>query len=93
MKCNDINPEAIVAAKESALASVPNKYLKNEEIMKEKVKEFIVELSRRLADELDYDYKLLPKIQELFYMVDWIIPEAWENGLGQKFKEVEHADR
>ena len=34
--------------------------------MEEEVKEFIGELSRRLADEPDYDYKLLPKIQALF---------------------------
>ena len=53
----------------------------------EEVKEFIGELSRRLADEPDYDYKLLPKIQSLFYMVDWIVPEAWENGVGEAFKK------
>tara|TARA_R100000329_G_scaffold126302_2_gene104909 strand:+ start:8418 stop:8705 length:288 start_codon:yes stop_codon:yes gene_type:complete len=34
MKCNDINPEAIVAAKESALASVPDKYIKEKEMVK-----------------------------------------------------------
>jgi hypothetical protein len=38
-------------------------------------------------DEPDYDYKLLPKIQALFYMVDWIVPEAWENGVGEAFKK------
>ena len=53
----------------------------------EEVKEFIGELSRRLADEPDYDYKLLPKIQSLFYMVDWIVPEAWENGVSKAFKK------
>ena len=36
--CNDINPEAIVAAKESALASVPDKYIKEKEMVKDSSK-------------------------------------------------------
>ena len=55
--------------------------------MEEEVKEFIGELSRRLAEEPEYDYKLLPKIQALFYMVDWIVPEAWENDVSKAFKK------
>ena len=59
----------------------------DEDEMKELFKEFISDLSHRLADEPDYDYKLLPKIQALFYMVDWIVPEAWENGVSKAFKK------
>ena len=45
-------------------------------------REFIFELSRRLADESDYEKELLPKFKELLNMTNWIIGEAWENGLG-----------
>ena len=49
-------------------------------------REFIFELSRRLADESDYEKELLPKFKELLNMTNWIIGEAWENGLGGIFK-------
>ena len=45
-------------------------------------REFIFELSRRLADESDYEKELLPKFKELLNMTNWIVGEAWENGLG-----------
>jgi len=47
---------------------------------------FIAELSRRLADESDYETELAPKLQELLNMTGWIVGEAWENGLGGIFK-------
>jgi hypothetical protein len=49
-------------------------------------REFICELSRRLADESDYETELAPKLQELLNMTGWIVGEAWENGLGGIFK-------
>ena len=50
--------------------------------------EFIYELSCRLADDPDYE-ELYPKLQELMNMVGWVVPEAWENGLGEAFmKEI-----
>tara|TARA_R100000329_G_scaffold49615_3_gene45701 strand:+ start:300 stop:608 length:309 start_codon:yes stop_codon:yes gene_type:complete len=49
-------------------------------------REFIGELSRRLADESDYETELAPKLQELLNMTGWIVGEAWENGLGGIFK-------
>jgi len=50
--------------------------------------EFIIYLSHRLADEPDYE-ELYPKLQELMNMVGWVVPEAWENGLGEAFmKEI-----
>jgi len=45
-------------------------------------RKFIGELSRRLADESDYETELAPKLQELLNMTGWIVGEAWENGLG-----------
>ena len=47
---------------------------------------FIAELSRRLADESDYETELAPKLQELLNMTGGIVGEAWENGLGGIFK-------
>ena len=58
--------------------------------MTNEFKEFIFELSRRLADDSDYENELLPKFKELLNMTNWIIPEAWENGLGKTFKEVKN---
>lgn len=55
--------------------------------MDNEFRDFILELSNRLADEPDYQNKLLPKFKELLNMTNWIIPEAWENGLGKSFKE------
>ena len=46
--------------------------------------------SNRLKDEPDYKDKLFPKFVELLNMTNWIIPEAWENGLGKSFKEVKN---
>jgi hypothetical protein len=63
---------------------------KENEIMENKFRNFIFELSRRLADESDYEDELLPKLSELLNMCSWIIPEAWENGLGKTFKEVKN---
>ena len=45
-------------------------------------RDFILELSNRLADEPDYEDKLQPKFIELLNMTRWVIGEAWENGLG-----------
>lgn len=63
----------------------------DEDEMKKHFKEFIADLSHRLADEPDYDRgeadDLLPKLQELMNMVDCVIPEAWENRLGEAFME------
>jgi len=52
--------------------------------MTEHFEEFIYELSCRLADEPDYE-ELFPKLEELMNMVGWVVPEAWENGLGEAF--------
>ena len=49
-------------------------------------REFICDLSKRLADESDYETELAPKLQELLNMTGWIVGEAWENGLGGIFK-------
>jgi len=58
--------------------------------MDNEFRDFILELSNRLADEPDYQDKLFPKFVELLNMTNWIIPEAWENGLGKSFKEVKN---
>lgn len=58
--------------------------------MTNEFREFIKELSRRLADDSDYEKELFPKLCELLNMTNWIIPEAWENGLGKTFKEVKN---
>ncbi len=55
--------------------------------MDNEFRDFILELSNRLKDEPDYQDKLFPKFKELLNMTNWIIPEAWENGLGKSFKE------
>ena len=56
--------------------------------MNKHFEEFISDLSHRLADEPDYE-ELVPKLQELMNMVGWVVPEAWENGLGEAFmKEI-----
>jgi len=52
--------------------------------MTEHFEEFIYELSCRLADDPDYE-ELFPKLEELMNMVGWVVPEAWENGLGEAF--------
>tara|TARA_R100000900_G_scaffold105426_1_gene81836 strand:- start:255 stop:512 length:258 start_codon:yes stop_codon:yes gene_type:complete len=56
----------------------------DEDEMKELFKEFISDLSHRLADEPDYE-ELVPKFQELMNMVGWVVPEAWECRLGEAF--------
>ena len=56
----------------------------DEEVMQEHFHKFIYELSCRLADDPDYE-ELYPKLQELQNMVGWVVPEAWENGLGEAF--------
>ena len=53
--------------------------------IEEHFKGFISELSYRLADESDYEKELAPKLQELMNMVDWVVLEAYENGLGKSF--------
>lgn len=58
--------------------------------MDNEFRDFILELSNRLKDEPDYQDKLFPKFKELLNMTNWIIPEAWENGLGESFKEVKN---
>ncbi len=58
--------------------------------MDNEFRDFILELSNRLKDEPDYKDKLFPKFKELLNMTNWIIPEAWENGLGKSFKEVKN---
>ena len=62
---------------------------KDIENMEKKFKDFVIELSQILADQPDYDHNLKPKLKELLNMCGWIIPEAWENGLGKEFlKEI-----
>ena len=56
----------------------------DEDKMKEHFKEFIADLSHRLADEEDYE-ELEPKLHELMNMVGWVVPEAWECRLGEAF--------
>ena len=58
--------------------------------MNNEFRDFILELSRRLKDDSDYEKELFPKFKELLNMTNWIIPEAWENGLGKSFKEVKN---
>lgn len=61
----------------------------DEVVMRKHFKEFIADLSQRLADEPDYE-ELVPKIHELMNMVDCVVPESWENRLGEAFmKESE----
>tara|TARA_R100001163_G_scaffold15896_1_gene14365 strand:+ start:480 stop:710 length:231 start_codon:yes stop_codon:yes gene_type:complete len=61
----------------------------DEVVMRKHFKEFIADLSHRLSDEPDYDRgeadDLLPKLQELMNMVDCVVPESWENRLGEAF--------
>ena len=56
----------------------------DEIVMRKHFKEFIADLSHRLADEPDYE-ELLPKFHELMNMVDCVVPESWENRLGEAF--------
>ena len=56
----------------------------DEVAMRKHFKEFIAGLALRLANESDYE-KLLPKLQELMNMVDCVVPESWENRLGEAF--------
>ena len=63
---------------------------KDNEIMEDKFRNFIIELSHILGDQPDYEHNLKPKLRELLNMTNWIIPEAWENGLGKTFKEVKN---
>jgi len=57
--------------------------------MEKQFRDFIAEVSYRLADEPDYDTYLKPKFIELMCMTNWVVPEAWECGLGHTFKENE----
>ena len=59
----------------------------NIESLEKQFRDFIAEVSHRLSDEADYEKHLRPKIVELMTMTNWIVPEAWECGLGKTFKE------
>ncbi len=63
----------------------------DEVVMRKHFKEFIADLSHRLADEADYE-DLVPKLHELMNMVDWIVPESWENRLGEAFIKENNND-
>ena len=63
----------------------------NIESLEKQFRDFIAEVSHRLSDEADYEKYLRPKFVELMAMTNWVVPEAWECGLGKTFKENEDA--